>query len=66
MLSVESGREGGFVILTSAGDVHAESLVLSTGAYQRPYRPRGAGSLPADLLQIDVNDFRNPEALHEL
>ena len=39
---MESGREGGFVILTSAGDVHAESLVLSTGAYQRPYRPRGA------------------------
>jgi putative flavoprotein involved in K+ transport len=38
-------------------------VVLCAGAYQRPHRPAGAASLPADLLQIDVDDYRNPEEL---
>jgi putative flavoprotein involved in K+ transport len=38
-------------------------VVLSTGAYQRPHRPAGAATLPADLLQIDVEGYRNPADL---
>jgi putative flavoprotein involved in K+ transport len=38
-------------------------VVLATGAYQRPHRPAGASTLPADLLQIDIEDYRNSEAL---
>jgi putative flavoprotein involved in K+ transport len=38
-------------------------VVLATGAYQRPRRPAGAETLPADLLQIDVEGYRNPAAL---
>ena len=38
-------------------------MVLSTGAYQRPHRPPGAATLPAGLLQIDVEDYRNPADL---
>jgi putative flavoprotein involved in K+ transport len=37
--------------------------VLATGAYQRPHRPVGAATLPPDLLQIDVEDYRSPDAL---
>jgi len=61
--SIESDPEGGFQLQTTAGELHAASLVLATGAFQRPHRPAGAASLPADLLQIDVEDYRNPEAL---
>jgi putative flavoprotein involved in K+ transport len=41
----------------------AKTVVLSTGAYQRPYRPAGAATLPKHLHQIDVENYRNPEDL---
>lgn len=61
--SVEPRSADGFLLQTSAGTLAANAVVLCTGAYQRPHRPAGAASLPADLLQIDVDDYRNPEAL---
>jgi putative flavoprotein involved in K+ transport len=53
----------GFVLETSAGQIEAQTVVLCTGAYQRPYRPAGAVTLARDVLQIDVEDYRNPEEL---
>ena len=61
--SVEPRSANGFLVQTSSGTLAAKAVVLCTGAYQRPHRPAGAASLPADLLQIDVDDYRNPEAL---
>jgi putative flavoprotein involved in K+ transport len=54
---------GGFLLETSAGRIAARTVVLCTGAYQRPHRPTGAATLPTDLLQIDVGDYRNPAEL---
>jgi putative flavoprotein involved in K+ transport len=54
---------GGFVLETSDGSIEARAVVLACGAYQRPHRPAGAATLPADLLQIDVEGYRNPEVL---
>ena len=48
---------------TSEGELEARNVILSTGAYQRAHRPQGAASLPADLLQIDVEGYRNPDEL---
>ena len=48
---------GGFVARTSAGDVFAARVVLCTGAFQRAHRPAGADSLPAGLLQIDMEEL---------
>src|SRR6185503_1455610 len=45
------------------GALAAGNVVLTTGAYQRPNRPAGAASLPHDLLQIDVEAYRNPGEL---
>ena len=45
---------------TSAGQIAARTVVLGTGAYQRPRRPAGAATLPADLLQIDVAELPQP------
>src|SRR5215208_6840791 len=55
--------DGGFLLGTSAGDIEARTVVLSTGAYQRSHRPAAAGGLPPELLQIDVRDYRNPGEL---
>ena len=63
VLSVRPDPAGGFRVESSAGDMRARTVVLSTGAYQRPNRPAGAASLPAGLLQIDVPDYRNPDEL---
>jgi putative flavoprotein involved in K+ transport len=54
---------GGFELDTSDGPLEAGAVVLATGAYQRPHRPAAAASLPADLMQIDVPDYRNPGQL---
>jgi len=56
-------RADGFHIRTTTGDLQARALVLANGAFQRPHRPAGAETLPSDLLQIDVNDFRNASSL---
>jgi Pyridine nucleotide-disulphide oxidoreductase len=61
--SLRGEPDGGFVLETSAGDVATRTVVLSTGAYQRPYRPDAASTLPPDLLQLDVEDYRNPADL---
>jgi putative flavoprotein involved in K+ transport len=61
--SVESLPGDGFVLRTAAGDIHANAVVLATGAYQRPHRPAAAKALPVELPQIDVDDYRNEQAL---
>jgi putative flavoprotein involved in K+ transport len=61
--SLRPGPDGEFALETSAGDIVAGTVVLCTGAYQRPHRPPGAADLPPDLLQIDVPDYRNPADL---
>ena len=61
--AVEPRCDGGFLLQTSLGRVRATSVVLTTGAYQRPHRPAGASTLPPDLLQIDVEEYRNEAEL---
>jgi putative flavoprotein involved in K+ transport len=61
--SLRPGSRGGFLLDSSAGQIAAETVVLSTGAYQRPHRPAGAATLPAGLLQIDLEGYRNPAEL---
>jgi putative flavoprotein involved in K+ transport len=63
--SVRPARNGAFELETSAGEVVAGAVVLTTGAYQRPHRPAGAATLPAELLQIDGEGYRNPGELPE-
>jgi putative flavoprotein involved in K+ transport len=61
--SLRPGPGGGLRLDTSDGTLDAHTVVLATGAYQRPHRPAAAATLPADLLQIDVDDYRNPDTL---
>jgi cation diffusion facilitator CzcD-associated flavoprotein CzcO len=61
--SLERGVDGRFLLKTSAGEFHAPTVVLATGAYQRPYRPPFAEDLPPKLLAIDAEDYKNPGTL---
>jgi cation diffusion facilitator CzcD-associated flavoprotein CzcO len=47
--SVESLPGDGFMLRTSAGEIHANAVVLATGAFQRPHRPATAQTLPTEL-----------------
>jgi putative flavoprotein involved in K+ transport len=55
--------DGGFALETSGGRLRARTVVLATGAYQRPHRPAAASTLPARLLQLDAETYRNPREL---
>ena len=61
--SVEPAQGSGLLLRTSDGDLQAETVVLATGAYQKPHRPAGAASLPADVHVIDAEGYRNPEGV---
>jgi putative flavoprotein involved in K+ transport len=60
---VESMSDGGFIVHSTVGDLSGRALVLATGAFQRPHRPKAADSLPTGLLQMDVAAYQNEGAL---
>jgi putative flavoprotein involved in K+ transport len=61
--ALRPGRGEDFLLDTTAGPIAAPTVVVATGAYQRQSRPPGAATLPADVLQIDVGDYRSPADL---
>jgi putative flavoprotein involved in K+ transport len=54
---------GGFELITSAGAITADQVVVATGGYHRPVLPAVAARLPSDVLQLHSADYRSPEAL---
>jgi putative flavoprotein involved in K+ transport len=61
--SLQPLEAGSFLLETSRGPLEARAVVLATGAYQRPLRPRGSTALPPDLLQLDVPKYESPAAV---
>ena len=53
----------GFVLEASDGRYRAESLVLATGAFQKPHIPETMKLLPKRLTQLDLSEYSNPAAL---
>ena len=60
---VLQGPGGGFVVETTSGALHADALVVATGAYQRAHRIPGAEALPAGLPLVGIGDYRDPGSL---
>jgi putative flavoprotein involved in K+ transport len=60
--AVERADDGGFLVTTSAGSLHARRLAVASGAYQQPHRPR-AETLPSSVHQLDVGGYRNADSL---
>ena len=53
----------GFLISLPSGTLQARTVVVATGAYQRPYRPAGAELLPKGVVQLFAEEYSNPAAL---
>ena len=62
VLSLSAAPGGGFTVVTSAGELSAQRVVLASGAFQQPHRPT-ADRVPASLAQLDVSGYRNSDAI---
>lgn len=54
---------GGFRVSTTHGELTADHVVLATGPYQVPLKPRIAERVPADVVQLHSSEYRNADAL---
>lgn len=56
-------HEGSFVLDTCNGKLMADSVVIATGPFQKPYVPDFAAKLPSDILQIHTAHYRSAQQL---
>jgi putative flavoprotein involved in K+ transport len=54
---------GGFDVLTDQGALSADQVVVASGGYHQPIIPRLAERLPAHILQLHSEQYRNPQQL---
>ena len=52
-----------FTVRTADDDLACSSVVITTGAYQKPYIPEFASRLSKSILQIHSSAYRNPARL---
>ncbi|QIE47999.1 NAD(P)-binding domain-containing protein (plasmid) [Pseudohalocynthiibacter aestuariivivens] len=62
--AVRQPGNGGFLIKTSEGDIHARRIVAATGAFQHPVIPPIVPET-ADVTQIHSFHYKNPDQLPE-
>ena len=55
----------GYVATTDQGEIHSDTVVIASGACNRPSVPAFAASLPPALTQLTAFDYRNPDQLPE-
>lgn len=53
----------GFVLSVPTGRLHARSVVVASGGYQRPHLPDNARQMRADVAHLMADDYRNPDAV---
>lgn len=53
----------GFDVITSSGEFTADQVVVASGGYHIPIIPRMAERLPASVLQIHSEQYKNPQQL---
>src|SRR5215472_4704264 len=54
---------GAYRLVTSAGTLRAENVVVATGLYQAPKIPPYSTALPAGIWQLHSMEYRNPASL---
>ena len=62
-LRVNHGPGGGYQLETSAGDCHAQHVVVATGGYHIPAIPRLGERMPGRLAQLHSAHYKNPRSL---
>ncbi len=61
--SLAAAASGGFVLHTSEDEIRADTVVVCTGAFQRPHLPEAAASFPPGLPVLDPSTYRSPAML---
>ncbi|QIN78600.1 SidA/IucD/PvdA family monooxygenase [Rubrobacter marinus] len=56
-------KSSGYLVRTDSTTYEAGQVVISTGAFHRPYVPPIAAELGPQVFQIHSSEYRNPEAL---
>jgi putative flavoprotein involved in K+ transport len=65
VLRVSPREDGAFDVVTSTGEFVADHVVAASGGYTVPIIPRMAERLPASVLQLHSEEYRNPHVLPE-
>jgi len=60
---VSTREEGGYAIETARGVLTADQVVVASGGYHVPIVPRLAERLPAGIVQLHSEQYRNPQSL---
>jgi len=60
---VKRRADGLFTVKTTRGDLTADQIVVASGGYHTPIIPRMAERLPASVVQIHSEQYRNPSQL---
>ena len=55
----------GYHVITDRGEWHCRSVVIASGACNRPAIPKVAEAVPADIQQVTSWEYRNPDQLAE-
>jgi putative flavoprotein involved in K+ transport len=61
--SLRPAPGGGFAVASSAGEMHADEVVVAVGGYHVPSFPRLSERLPESLVQIHSSEYRTPTSL---
>jgi putative flavoprotein involved in K+ transport len=61
--SLRHAPAGGFTVNSTAGELHADEIVIAVGGYHIPSFPRLSERLPESLVQIHSSEYRTPTAL---
>lgn len=57
--------DGGYRVVTDAGELDARTVVVASGAFNRPAVPALAEGVPASVHQVTPFSYRNPTLLPE-
>lgn len=63
VISVAPGEPERFQVAAGDSTYEARAVVIATGSYRRPKRPRFASSLPSNILQLHSSEYKNPRQL---
>jgi putative flavoprotein involved in K+ transport len=63
--ALRAGAGGGFELETSAGPLRARTVIVATGAYQRPTPSPLRDAAPASVFQQHTAEYRSPDELPE-
>lgn len=60
-----SRHDYGYALVTDEGIWHCRAVVLASGAFNVPVVPKVAEAVPADIVQLTTDRYRNPAQLAE-